>query len=161
MFPLLWIKTAFLRSDKCATADGYKCCTHPSFTDLVSNRCQPRILLYLATTFVWAPTTSVDASWQSAGWPWYREHSVSKSTFNFNVVDMVQILKSMLMVITWYKPEIALYFYEWCFSIFITRGKMWTEKGILWVKASERTATLCETTRHHQHGMGKITIKYI
>ena len=31
--------------------------------------------------------------------------------FDFNALDMVQIFKSMLMVMNWYKTEIAQYFY--------------------------------------------------
>ena len=51
--------------------------------------------------------------------------------FDFNTLDMVQIFKSMLMVIDWCKTtEIAQYFYKWCFSIFITNEKMWKEKGL-------------------------------
>ena len=41
--------------------------------------------------------------------------------FDFNALDMVQIFKSMLMVINWYKTEIAQYFTSDVFSIFITR----------------------------------------
>ena len=39
--------------------------------------------------------------------------------------------------------------------------KNMNRKGILRVKASEGTAMPCETTRHPQHGMGKITIKVL
>ena len=35
--------------------------------------------------------------------------------FDFNALDMVQIFKSMPMVLNWYKTEIAQYFYKWCF----------------------------------------------
>ena len=41
--------------------------------------------------------------------------------FDFNALDMMQIFKSIQMVVNWYKTEIAQYFFKWCFSIFITK----------------------------------------
>ena len=81
--------------------------------------------------------------------------------FHFNALDMVQIFKSMLMVINWYTTEMAQYFYKWCFFYIHYQIKNMNRKGILRVKASEGTAMPCETTRHPQHGMGKITIKVL
>ena len=79
--------------------------------------------------------------------------------FDFNALDMVQIFKSMLMVINWYKTKIAQYFYKWC--LFYIYYEIENRKGIPWVKASEGTAMPCGFTRHPQHGMGKITIKVL
>ena len=70
-------------------------------------------------------------------------------------------MKSMLMVINWYKTEITQYFYKWCFFYIHSQIENMNRKGILWVKASEGTAILCETTPHPQHGMGKITFKVL
>ena len=81
--------------------------------------------------------------------------------FDFNASDMVRILKSMLMVINWYKTEIAQYFYKWCFFYIYYQIENMNRKGIPWVKASEGTAMSCGFTRHPQHGMGKITIKVL
>ena len=47
--------------------------------------------------------------------------------FDFGALDMMQIFISVLMVTNWYKTEIAQYFHKWCFSIFITKEKMWIE----------------------------------
>ena len=74
--------------------------------------------------------------------------------FDFNALDMMQIFKSIQMVVNWYKTEIAQYFYKWCFFyIYQIENMNW--KGIMWVKASEGTAMPCGFTRHPQHGMGK------
>ena len=81
--------------------------------------------------------------------------------FDFNALDMVQIFKSMLMVISIYKTEIAQYFYKWCSVYIYYQIKNMNRKGILRVKASEGTAMPCGFTRHPQHGMGKITIKVL
>ena len=81
--------------------------------------------------------------------------------FDFNALDMMQIFKSMLMVINWYKNEIAQYFYKWCLFYIYYEIENMNRKGIPWVKASEGTAMPCGSTRHPQHGMGKITIKVL
>ena len=74
---------------------------------------------------------------------------------------MVQVLKSILMLINWYKIEIAQYFYKWRVFHIYYQIENRNRKGILWVKASEGTAMPCETTQHPQHGMGKNTIKVL
>ena len=81
--------------------------------------------------------------------------------FDFNALDMMQIFKSIPMVVNWYKTEIAQYFYKWCFFYIYYQVENMNRKGIMWVKASEGTAMLCGFTRHPQHGMGKITIKVL
>ena len=81
--------------------------------------------------------------------------------FDFNALDMVQIFKSMLMVISINKTEIAQYFYKWCFVYIYYQIKNMNRIGILRVKASEGTAMPCGFTRHPQHDMGKITIKVL
>ena len=81
--------------------------------------------------------------------------------FDFNALDMVQIFKSMLMVIKWYKTEIAQYFCKRCFFYIYYQREIMNRKGILWVKASEGTTKPCGFTRHPQNGMGEITIKVL
>ena len=75
--------------------------------------------------------------------------------FDFNALDMMQIFKSIPMVVNWYKTEIAQYFYKWCFFYIYYQTENMNRKGIMWVKASEGTAMPCGFTRHPQHGMGK------
>ena len=75
--------------------------------------------------------------------------------FDFNAMDMMQIFKSIPMVVNWYKTEIAQYFYKWCFFYIYYQTENMNRKGIMWVKASEGTAMPCGFTRHPQHGMGK------
>ena len=75
--------------------------------------------------------------------------------FDFNALDMMQIFKSIPMVVNWYKTEIAPYFYKWCFFYIYYQTENMNRKGIMWVKASEGTAMPCGFTRHPQHGMGK------
>ena len=113
------------------------------------------------TTFVCTSTIFVNASWQSAGWPWwhvvplfsrrYCECSISESS----LISMPWIYKSIPMVVNWYKTEIAQYFYKWCFFYVYYQTENMNRKGIMWVKASEGTAMPCGFTRHPQHGMGK------
>ena len=79
--------------------------------------------------------------------------------FDFNALDMVQIFKSMLMVINWYKNEIAQYFYKWCLFYIYYEIENINKNSV--GKASEGTAMPCGFTRHPQHGMGKITIKVL
>ena len=75
--------------------------------------------------------------------------------FDFNALDMMQIFKSIPMVVNWYKTEIAPYFHKWCFFYIYYQTENMNRKGIMWVKASEGTAMPCGFTRHPQHGMGK------
>ena len=75
-------------------------------------------------------------------------HCFPEGIFDFNALDMVQIFKSMLMVINWYKTEIAQYFHKWCFFYIYYQIENMKSKGILWVKASEGTAMPCGFTRH-------------
>ena len=42
---------------------------------------------------------------------------------DFNALDMVQIFKSMLMVMNWYKTEIARYFYKWCIFLYLLQDR--------------------------------------
>ena len=42
-------------------------------------------------------------------------NAVLRIIFDFNALDMMQIFKSIPMVVNWYKTEIAQYFYKWCF----------------------------------------------
>ena len=114
------------------------------------------------TTFVCTSTTFVNASWQSAGWPWWHVVPLKvlsmqhlRIIFDFNALDMMQIFKSIPMVVNWYKTEIAQYFYKWCFFYIYYQTENMNRKGIMWVKASEGTAMPCGFTRHPQHGMGK------
>ena len=118
----------------------------------------PRWIQSIVTTLVCTYTTFINASWQSAGWPWWpvvpllspRVFWVQhlQIIFDFNALHMVQIFKSMLMVMNWYKTEISQYFHKWCFfHIYYQRDNV-NRKGILWVKASEGTAILCE--RNHR-----------
>ena len=81
--------------------------------------------------------------------------------FDFNALDMMQIFKSIPMVVNRCKTEIAQYFYKWLFFYIYYQIENMNRKGIMWVKASEGTAMPCETTRHPQHGIGKITIKVL
>ena len=81
--------------------------------------------------------------------------------FDFNALDMMQIFKSIPMVVNWYKTEIGQYFYKWCFFYIYYQIENMNRKGIMWVKASEGTAMPCGFTRHPQHGMGKFTIKVL
>ena len=80
---------------------------------------------------------------------------------DFNASDMVQIFKSLLMVINWHKTEIAQHFYKWCFFYIYYQIENMNRKEILWAKASEGTAMPCGFTRHLQHGIGKITVKVL
>ena len=75
--------------------------------------------------------------------------------FDFNALDMMQIFKSIPMVVNWYKTEIAQYFHKWCFFYIYYQTENMNRKGIMLVKASEGTAMPCGFTRHPQHGMGK------
>ena len=78
-------------------------------TDLVSTLCLPTIFLSMATTFVCTSAKFVNASWQSAGSPWWYVIPLFSNKvlwtqylqiiFDFNGLDMVQIFKSMLKVI--------------------------------------------------------------
>ena len=87
-------KCVFLHSDNRATADSWKCCTDRSFCWSSANRWQPTIFQSIVTTFVCTSTTFVNASWQSAMWPWwsvvplfwrtYCESPHLQITFDFN-----------------------------------------------------------------------------
>ena len=65
--------------------------------------------------------------------------------FDFNASDMVQIFKSMLMVINWYKTEIAQHFYKWCFFYIHYQIENMNRKGILWVNQREQP---CRVVSH-------------
>ena len=142
----------------CATVDGWKYCTHRSFywysvKSLPTNyflidsdqfhlhfynirHCQ--LTITCVTMVTCGPIVFPKVLWIQ----------LLQVNFDFNALDMVQIFKTILMVTNWYKTEVAQYFDKWCFSIFITKEKMWIKKGILWVKTSEGRAMLCETTWH-------------
>ena len=113
MFPLPWIKTVcfFLHSDNCTTADSWKCCTTVHFTDLVSNRYQPTIFLIHSDHFR-LHVNNIRQCQLTISWVtmvtcgpivfpqllWMQHLQI---IFDFNAWDMVQIFKSMLMVINW------------------------------------------------------------
>ena len=71
----------------------------------------------------------------------------------FQCFRMVQVFKSMLMVINWYKTEIAQYFSKWCFFFYIYyQLENMNRKGLVWVKASEGRAMPFHTAPPTRHG---------
>ena len=66
--------------------------------------------------------------------------------FDFNALDMVQIFKSMLMVINWYKTEITQYFYNCCFFYIHYEIENMNRKGIPWVRHQRKQP--CRVVSH-------------
>ena len=74
--------------------------------------------------------------------------------FEFNALDIVQILRAMAIEINWY------YFHNGSFFIFIARWRIWIERGFCGYRHQKEQPCGVKPTRYPQRGTDKTKSKF-